>query len=195
MDSLTFWAEMAKACAWPLVALLLGAPALWVLRGLVNGLKLKRLKQGDWEAEFDSQAADLLKVLPAQGKAQRQRRLGIGGAPGGSVGAPVGGHVEGSPTEAVLTAWADVERDLRALAASASVDANAPFASTLDALVTKGALTAADASSITGLRQLRNLAVHGPSGELPTNRAQEFVSMADAIRWVLSTKLQSGQVG
>lgn len=195
MDRLTFWAEVVKACAWPLVALLLGAPALWVLRGLVNGLKLKRLKQGDWEAEFDSQAAELLKVLPASGKGQRQRRLGIGGASSGSVGAPLGSHVEGSPTEAVLAAWANVERDLRTLAESENVDTSATFAATLEALVTKGALTAADASSITGLRQLRNLAVHGPTGEVPTSRAQEFVSMADAIRWVLSTKLQSGQVG
>lgn len=195
MDSLTFWAEIARACAWPLVALLLGAPALWVLRGLVNGLKLKRLKQGDWEAEFDSQVAELTKVLPASGKAQRQRRLGIGGAQGGSVAVPLGSHVEGSPTEAVLAAWATVERDLRALAASRNVDANATFGETLDVLVSKGALTDTDASSIMGLRQLRNLAVHGPPGELPTNRAQEFVSMADAIRWVLSTKRVSEQVG
>lgn len=177
---------MAKACAWPLVALLLGAPALWILRGLVNGLKLKRLKQGDWEAEFDSAAAELLKVLPAPGKAQR--RVGTGGASGGSVGAPLGSHVEGSPTEAVLAAWAEVERDLRALATSENVDTNATFAETLNALVAKGTITATDASSIMGLRQLRNLAVHGPTGELPQNRAQEFVSMADAIRWVLSTR-------
>ena len=96
----------------------------------------------------------------------------------------------------MLAAWADVENDLRALAVRESVDPNTPFEAALKALVSKGVLTAEDANSITGLRQLRNLAVHGPAGEVPADRAQGFVAMADAIRWVLSGKPpSSGRVG
>ena len=191
VDKLTFWAECVKALAWPLVVLLLGAPALWVLRGLVNGLKLKRVKQGDWEAEFDSAAADLLKALP---KPRAKRRVTIGGA--GSVGAPFDVSVDGSPTGAVLAAWANIERDLHALAEREGVDPNQSFATTLTALTSKGVISSDDANSIMGLRQLRNLAVHGPNGEVPVHRAQEFVAMAEAIRWVLSGKPpQSGSVG
>ena len=95
----------------------------------------------------------------------------------------------------MVLAWTAVESDRRPLCARVGVDSNGAFAETLNALVTKGALSPDDANSMTGLRQLRNLAAHGPSGEVPSHRAQEFVSMTEAIRWVISTKPPSGQVG
>jgi hypothetical protein len=52
MDCRTLVAEIVKALAWPLASIALALLARRPVQGLLDGLRLKKLKRGDWEAEF-----------------------------------------------------------------------------------------------------------------------------------------------
>ncbi len=86
-----------------------------------------------------------------------------------------------------MTAWSRVEARVRALAGANDV-VDQGIDAALSELVEKGLIENATRDSVSGLRQLRNLADHSP-GELPASRAREFVAMADAIIWVLGDEV------
>jgi hypothetical protein len=144
------------------------------VRSLVYGLRLKKVKRGDWEAEFDEASAEVRAELPP--KAQEVARAIV---PSSALAV-----VEASPTGAVLEAWKQIEHEIEALARANEVPVS-PMPTTLDGLVSRNVITPEARNSITGLRQLRNLAVHGPAGEVSANRAREFLAMAEAILWIL----------
>lgn len=179
VDKLTFWAECVKALAWPVASVVLAVLARGPLRGLVHGLRLKKVKRGDWEAEFDEGAAEVRAELPAKAK-QAQASA----AAADSIAAELSSLVEASPTEAVLTAWKRLEAEIFSLAGREGVS-NHQFMPALNELVQKQAIGPDTRNSIMGLRQLRNLAVHGPSGEVSPGRAREFLTMTDAILWII----------
>jgi hypothetical protein len=94
-----------------------------------------------------------------------------------------------SPTEAVLSAWKRVEAALSNIAKREGLS-EVPIVTLMNELVEKKRIAPATRDSLNGLRQLRNLAVHGPSGEVSPERAREFLTMADAILWVIRDEQQ-----
>lgn len=179
MDSFTFIAELVKAVAWPgtaiVLALLLRRPIL----NLLEGIKLTKLKRGDWEAEFAATTQELRREMPAASKA-------LWGESNELV-AELEPMMRSSPTEAVLAAWNRVESTVHQLGDQHGVRP-AGFMPTLNELVQKQVIPEATKDSLLGLRQLRQLAVHGPKGELSEARAHEFLVMADAIHSILRSQ-------
>lgn len=185
MDRLTFVTEIVKATAWPgatlLLALLLRRPIL----SLLEGLKLRKLKRGDWEAEFSEMTDEVRRDLPE-------------GAAGTSVNrGELVGELEPvlrtSPTEAILSAWNRIERAVHSLGDQHGIR-SAAFMPTLTELVERKIVPEATKHSLLGLRQLRNLAVHGPTGEISEARGREFLTMAEAVLWVLRSNMDSEKV-
>jgi hypothetical protein len=177
VDRLTFSAEIVKALAWPVAAVVLALLVRGPLRGLIHGLRLKKVKRGDWEAEFDEAAAEVRAELPPKIKP------GPGAASDGLLAelAPI---IAASPTEAVLTAWKRLEAEIFARAEREGVSTH-QFMAALNELVERKVIQPEARNSIMGLRQLRNLAVHGPSGEVSEARARDFLAMADATLWIV----------
>jgi|SRR5580658_2316174 hypothetical protein len=175
MDVITLIAEIVKAVAWPAaalaIALLLRNPVL----GLIEGLRLSRVKYGDWEAQFE------------QAKREVQQKL-LSAAPqfvAPALPARVASHDEtsSSPTAAILSAWDELEAMVATLASKAGITGS--LSTMLQELVKRGLVKQGTVDSVEGLRQMRNLAVHAPRGEAPQARAREFVTMVEAIRWTI----------
>lgn len=156
MDVLSFIAEIVKALAWPVAAVVL----ITLLRTEIKALLplLKKLKAGPVEAEFDREVKELKTTAEAQLPAglqpqtispQRQKLLQL---------------AEINPRSAVIEAWQGVEfvarRFLQAQELSLSErDVQSPVA-LLRGLNRHEVLTRDEVALFNNLRNLRNEAVH-----------------------------------
>jgi hypothetical protein len=175
MDVLTLIAEIVKAVAWPAAALMIALLLRNPILGLVEGLRLSRVKYGDWEAQFE------------QAKQEVQQKLSA--AVPHFVAPTLPAHVvsqdetSSSPTATILSAWDDLEAAIATIASKAGITGS--LSTMLQELVKRGLVKQGTVDAVEGLRQMRNLAVHAPRGEAPQGRAKEFVTMVEAIRWTL----------
>lgn len=181
MDTNTLIVELVKAGAWPAASLALALMFRQPLASLVQGLKLKRLKRGDWEADFHEalgeakrEVAALPPVVDAisPSKLIEAEDVEVGPA---SVGA-------------MVVAWNKIEAAIAEAAREAGVTA-ARFPERVRALADKGALAVPTVDAINGLRQLRNLAVHAPEPIEP-EKVREFLRMANAVLFALSLNVK-----
>ena len=178
MDTGSLVVELVKAGAWPVASIVLATMFRTPLTNLVHGLKLRRLKRGDWEAEFDQLTAETKRevaALPAA-KGESGAALILEAPPDVGEGTAAVG--------AIVTAWNEVESAMNRAAVDTGVTA-AGFPEKLRALANKGVLEIHTVDAVTGLRMLRNLAVHAPEPVEP-EKAKEFVRMANAIMFALS---------
>jgi len=177
MSWLVFIAEMTKALAWPLVALV----ALVVYRNPLLGLvrRLRSFKYREAEAVFDEQAvrvAESIAVIP-------QRSLA-------AVSDQVDEHLfelaQLSPRAAVVEVWARIEARLRdMLPPQAAVAQPRTAHEMIKVLREADLINHATETALRGLMQLRNLAVHSHEDELSAQKALDFITLANAVLWVL----------
>lgn len=182
MDTMTFIAAMTKALAWPVAAVILGLIFRRPLGGLLTGVKLRRIKKGDFLADFEAGVQEIRAELPAEAQgspllsttqiSEESERL-----------------IDVAPVAAILQAWNEIEGRVEAAAVQAGL-AHRVFPDALRALVEKGMIQHAVRDSIVGLRNMRNLAVHGPSERLTPRQAREFVTMAEAVMWSMEENLK-----
>jgi hypothetical protein len=182
MDTLTFIAEIVKAVAWPATALALVLLFRSPLTRLIEGIRLKKLKYGDWEAQFDRYKLDVEKHIHVGRRALAQQDLIAGTLE--SVRLSPRAHPEEPTTsaiESIVSAWSELEEAVAELASQANV--SGPPSGIPRELVKQGIIKAETANALEGLRHMRNLALHAPGGEPPEGRAREFVTLAQALRW------------
>jgi uncharacterized protein YutE (UPF0331/DUF86 family) len=181
MDAGTVVVELVKASAWPVASVILAVMFRRPLIGLVQGIKLKRLKRGDWEADFQE----------ALGEAKREVAALSVAADAGVTPKLV--EVDGALTGpaavgAMIAAWNGVEAAVAAAAREAGV-APTSFPEQLRMLAEKGAVAAPTVDAINGLRHLRNLAVHAPEPIEP-EKVREFLQMSNAVLFALSLNVK-----
>jgi hypothetical protein len=186
MDTSTLIVELAKAGAWPVASLVLASMFRRPLASLVQGLKLKRLKRGDWEADFHEalgEAKREVAALPPVADASIAPKLID------AEEVPPGPAAVG----AMVVAWNQIEAAITEAAHEAGSTA-VRFPEQVRALAEKGALAVPTVDAINGLRQLRNLAVHAPEPVEP-EKVREFLRMANAVLFALSLNVKKFVAG
>lgn len=185
MDRMTFIAEMTKALAWPAALIALGLIFRARLSSLLEGVRLRRIKRGEWLADFETVAQEVRAELPAPAQtASRPHALEL-------LDEETERLIEIAPAAAISQTWNQLEARVASAAARAGV-ARKLFPETIRALVDKGMVQPAVGDSILGLRTMRNLAVHAPPERLTPKQAREFITMAEAAMWSLEQNLEKG---
>lgn len=173
MDTPTFIVEMTKALAWPGVASLLLLLYRKQVGGILSGVKLRRIGQGTFKAEFETIADAVRGELPSKISAPEKnvkpalefvKEEGLLGT---------------SPQSSILSAWEKAEGIVNAISAREKIR-KANFPETLEALSTVGLISKEIRESLLGLQKLRNLAVHGPKEKVTAKEAREFLALARA---------------
>lgn len=188
MDILTFVAELTKALAWPIVVVVLILAFRAPLVRLFDGLRLRRLKHKDWEAEFEELREIVPKEVVEAGEKSKRSLL--------NAMQPVEDDLlTYAPAGAVLAAWTRVEDALRAAGALLGLADPLSYgvAQVLTALSKAAVLKDSTRRSIDGLRHLRNLVVHGGAEareSLTPDRAREFTAMANAVVFAIEEDRQ-----
>ncbi len=186
MDTSTFVVELVKAGAWPAASMALALMFRRPLVSLVQGLKLKRLKRGDWEADFHEAPGEVKRdvaALPPVADASTTPKLIE------SEEISIGPGAVGT----MIAAWNQIEAAIAEAAREAGVTA-VRFPEQVRALAEKGALAVPTVDAINGLRQLRNLAVHAPEPVEPSE-LREFLRMANAVLFALSLNVKKFLAG
>lgn len=181
MDWLTFFAEVIKAGAWPVatvfVVFTLRRPLGEILR------LLKRLKYGNFEAEFDKEVKEAKESAEAElpqlfvTVLQESADFGI-----------YSNLIRINPRSAVLEAWRMVEGELRNLVRKKGLltEPTPPPSRVLRALDRANVLNVAQVALIHDLRALRNQTAHledfSPSEDTAMNYVQMALSIRDALR-------------
>ena len=176
MDTLALIAEIVKAVAWPLAAVVLALLFRKPVINLISGLKLRAIKSKGVEVEFSEGIDELKKNVPAVPPTATATH---------EVTAKLDVSVAASPIEAILRAWNDVEGLLVASVAQGLVPSGFVMPDVLQSLVEKGIIRQSTCDSVIGLYHLRNLAAHAPDERIPPLKAREFVTMAGATKWAL----------
>lgn len=167
--------------AWPLVAVI----AVVVLRKPVTTWLThhppKKLKAGPVEVEWEQVIARTEQAV----KAELPGETPPGGAP--SLREELAPDVEQAPLVAIEEAFATVERELRSVVGPVDgVDTSAMGPVALARLGEReGRISRDVARSVEGLGVMRNLAVHGRAPDLTTERAQEYLALADGALYAL----------
>jgi hypothetical protein len=172
MDGYTLVVEIVKALAWPLSAIVLVLLLRRPLKEIVEGLRLTRVKYGEWVAEFEQAKEQATLALPQNIPPEVARPI----LPQNPEGA--------SATGAILASWAGLEELLWRMAADAGVN-ETNSRDRIEALSKLGIITPKTVHALDGLRQMRNLAAHAPGGDTDLARANQFVTLAEALAWTL----------
>lgn len=183
MDAGTLTVEILKAAAWPVATLLLALMFRAPVTNLFQGLRLRRLKRGDWEADFQETSAEV------------RREIAALASPATGTGGPTPLVIDdsdlstGAPAvAAVARAWNQIEALIENTAREAGVT-GATFPEKLRALAEKGFLDPSTVDAVNGLRIMRNLAVHSPE-PLAQEKAWEFIEMANGVAFAISMNLK-----
>ncbi len=178
MNVFAFIAAMTGALAWPLVIVV----ALVLFRHSIKALfeKLSSLHLGNLGAEFDTESA---------AAASTGVPIAASAAHSGAADDELLALATRSPRLAIIEMATRVETAIRTLASKSikHVENRAPGV-LIRALEGAGIIDRSTAHSLQGLFVMRNLAVHGPEADVTTQRAVDFIYLANAILFVLSTK-------
>lgn len=173
MDQLTFIAELTKALAWPVTAVL----AVLLLRPVITKLipLLQRLRYKDIELEF-GRKVDQARFLLATAVPEVREELRI---------SPLQEHLlrlaEISPRAAVLEAWRRLELAMIRAAQERRPPRERPvrhFQDALQFLYERDDIPAISAGIIDEMRHLRNQAAHAPEFALDAASAIEYINLA-----------------
>ena len=168
-------AEFIAAIAWPVTVLVI---ALLFRKPLTEALASAtgRLSAGPFKLEWDRQVAELKSELGHQRTASKEE-------------APSAEEIEViSPAAAIVDAFGEVEAALRSALeqkGAGKLDTT-NVGSLAKVALEKGVINAETANAIEGLSVLRNLAVHGGEKEVSSQRAHEFVSLAEGVLYAIS---------
>lgn len=173
--------EFLSSVAWPLAVLVI---AVMFRRPLTDALAAAggRVKAGPFELEWDRGVSTVAEGLAVPSPVSPG---GIGGAAG-----RMDELAEESPIAAVAEAYGGVEQMLKSLleGQGVEIDEQANVLSLALAAHKRELLSDQSLEAIQGLNVLRNLAVHGGKDNLSTDRAHEFVALAQAVMYAISTR-------
>jgi hypothetical protein len=174
-------AEFVAAIAWPAVVLII---ALLFRRPLTDALASAtgKLAAGPFSLEWKRRVTDVegdLGLPPTISEGE------IGGAAG-----KLDEIAEHSPPAAIVEAFAQVEASLRSVLKENGVaveDALWSVRRLADLAREKGLITAETHDAVQGLSVLRNLAVHGGEKDISSQRAHEFVALAQGVVYAITS--------
>lgn len=187
MSTTEFISSLVESLAWPaalVMVLLLFRSQLTTL--LSTGVR--RVRAGPFEVEWDRQLSIVEVELDQPGMALRSSGHGTLREELTTVAAA-------APTAAVMEASARIERALHEKLISAGFDAGElrTGATGLARLAEREGLTTPETlRAIEGLSVLRNLAAHGHGHNVTTERALEFLTLAEAVLYALGTPPSEG---
>lgn len=168
--------RIIESTAWPAAVLFLALIYRTPLLNLVDGLKLRRIRNGNFEADFERVVKEEVspEVRGTRDKWQLNESLG------GLSSAP--------SVSAILSAWVGLENQVFGIAEDIGLEEK-DFAKVLDNLESRLVLDRSLRESIVGLRHLRDLAAHAPPSEITPKKAQEYVVMVNAAGYSLNQNL------
>ena len=181
-----FIAAMTKALAWPVAVVAVAVLFREQLRRLLSTGPARRMKAGPIEIEWDRTVAEAQVELDQPGVPPA-----LPASTAGPVSVELVEVAQRSPTAAVMEAHAVIERELRELLTANGVpdDQLRAGASGLARLgVQRGAVTEETLRAVEGLSVLRNLAAHGRAGDVTTERAIDYLALADAVLYAIRNK-------
>jgi hypothetical protein len=180
MDALEFIA----ALAWPVTVLIIALVFRRPLTAVLEG-QLGRMKAGPFEVEWQRTLSEVETELGREPPIAQ-----AASAPEGGLSAELGAEAKRAPQIAVLEAHARVEGALRDLL-EGSEQAATTFQMGAVALARmareEGLITEETAQAVEGLSVLRNLAAHGRAGDVSTERAQDYLALADGVLFAIQT--------
>jgi len=180
-------AEFISSIAWPLTALII---ALLFRKPLTEALASAtgRLSAGPFSLEWKRQVEAVEAEL---GRPPSISRGEIGGAAG-----RLDEVAESSPSGAIVEAFGQIEATLRRLLEEQG--SIAPERNWSVPLLTiraheQGLITQETVEAIEGLSVLRNLAAHGQAGDVSSQRAHEFVALAQGVLYAIAANAKSAE--
>lgn len=176
MDWKTFAVQMTQALAWPIVIITVLILFWRALKQIPE--RLLSVKFRDFEFAFADQAGRVAQSISSTPNGERPNLTGSD---------DLEELAKISPRAAILEAWLQVESSLQKIALIHGLDAKVPFGKLLRELNAKQVINEKTVASITGLMTLRNLAVHAYDAELTTQKAIDFLMLARAVLFILST--------
>jgi hypothetical protein len=190
---LAFVASLVQSLAWPAGVVTLG---IVFRRPIGEALRrgIRRLRIGPVEAEFDHQIAEVRQELQQEmrqsPKAAAAEILDLDTVASSNLNR----LVDASPEAAVTSAYAQIEARLAELLDEAGAPTfTAAGGPALARLARRHELISDETlSAVDGLSVMRNLAVHGPSGEIGRQRAREYLALADAVLYSMRKKPDTG---
>ena len=186
MSVLEFIAAITKALAWPLAAVVVAVLFREQLRRLLSTGPARRMKAGPIEIEWDRTVAEAQVELDQPGVPPP-----LAGSMSGPVSVELVEVAERSPTAAVMEAHAVIERELRVRLTAAGVpeaEQRVGAAGLARLGMQHGVITEETQRAIEGLSVLRNLSAHGRAGDVSTERAIDFLALADAVLYAIRSK-------
>ena len=167
VNDLEFIAALVSALAWPVFLLV---AALLIRRPLLTLLNsISKISHGDTAVEFDRRKKEVGASLVAE------HAIDPNALPEGARASQTVGEI--------VSAWSEVEAMLRERLKARGIPADKMPPSTLAAIARdQHIITPELFKSIQGLRELRNLAVHGRASEISQTRASEFVALSSAVK-------------
>lgn len=170
MDILTFIAELVKAAAWPLAAIVIALIFRQQLRALLS--RIRKGKVGPAEFEFEQEVKELLEQAPPQ-------------LPPPQVGTPTVTLATTNPRAAILEAWLGVESSVHQLAYNSHLPAPSTLrnpSSIIRAIEKSGILPSDDVALFNDLRVLRNQATHDPDFSPSPESVIKYVQLAQGLK-------------
>lgn len=181
---MSFVASLVQSAVWPVAVVVL---VILMRKPLGEALshRLRRLKAGPVEAEFDREAIEVreeVRRIPEVAAAEpRQEPV--------SLAEELVPLADISPRAAVLEAFARIEKRLEDLLETAGIPHPQRSGLALARLASSHNLISSETrAAVEGLSTLRNLAAHSPRGDIGVDRARDYVAMADAVLYAIRDK-------
>lgn len=157
--------------------------------GVALSQGLKRLKAGPIEVEFDQEATEVreeVRRIPEVAEAE-PRQYPV------SLTDELARLVDASPRAAVLEAFARIEGRLGDLLEEDGASPDRKIGGVALARIANdlGLISNETRDAVDGLSTLRNLVAHSSTDEINTERARDYVSMTDAVLYVLRKRPKS----
>ncbi len=191
-----FVASLVQSLAWPAgvmaVVIVLRKPI-----GVALGRGVRRVKAGPVEVEFDQLQAEVREELarnPELAETQVPAPVGQAPAPVGSLREDLARLAEASPRAAVLAAYERIEARLVEMLDSVGAPSfSAVGGRALARLARQHDLISDETlTAVEGLSILRDLTAHSPRDDIGVDRARDYLALADAVLYVLSSKPSNG---
>lgn len=174
-----FVASLVQSLAWPFSAAVAAALFRKPLEAALQR-GIRRLKAGPFEMELFDQTL-------AKTEAETDPIPPTIGQSSASLSAELAPLIQASPAAAVMEAHARVESRLREIVAAEGLTASRPQGMRQLArdAAASNLISAESVRAIDGITIMRNLAAHGPRGEVTDDRAGEFIEIVEAILYTL----------
>ena len=190
VSGLEFAASLVDSLAWPAAVVVIVLLFRGRLTNLLSG-PVRRLKAGPagveieyWEqtlaaAQQEIQGSPELTAAPTTGA-------------GGELVDELERLIDVSPEAAVMEGFARVERELRMVVGDQADTRSRGARALARAARQSGRISEETASAIDGLSVLRDLAAHGQAGSVGSDRARDYLALADAVLYALRRDAGTG---